>query len=269
MHLTRVRLEGFAAFRKAKLDFSPGLNVIVGANGVGKTCLLQACYAAAAFDAGRHNNEGASSFAAKLVRLLLPYDTSQAHRLKRDGNAEGVIAVTLENGRVLRVRLPRSGEPRDDHDEVAVFNVADDKPVYIETADALGLWSARTFFGDAHADLMDLALRKPLPAPVPPAVAEPLSILGRQLPGPVAMRDGSAVALSGPGGEHSRLSLYNEGVRRLALAWLLIRNGAIGSGTALFWDEPATGSGTAGADRCGGSVAGADARGDAGDSGDA
>ena len=185
MHLTRVRLEGFAAFRKAKLDFSPGLNVIVGANGVGKTCLLQACYAAAAFDAGRHNNEGASSFAAKLVRLLLPYDTSQAHRLKRDGNAEGVIAVTLENGRVLRVRLPRSGEPRDDHDEVAAFNVADDKPVYIETADALGLWSARTFFGDAHADLMDLV------------AAEAAAGAGASGGGGAAVHTGAAAARAG------------------------------------------------------------------------
>ena len=43
MYLTKVRLEGFMAFREAEIDFSPGLNIIVGPNDVGKTHLLQTC----------------------------------------------------------------------------------------------------------------------------------------------------------------------------------------------------------------------------------
>ena len=46
--LTRVRLERFTAFLDLDLEFSPGINVFVGANGTGKTHLLKVCYAACA-----------------------------------------------------------------------------------------------------------------------------------------------------------------------------------------------------------------------------
>ena len=46
MPLTRVELEHFTAFAKLGLDLSPGINVLVGANGSGKTHLMKVWYAA-------------------------------------------------------------------------------------------------------------------------------------------------------------------------------------------------------------------------------
>ena len=46
MTLTRVRLERFTAFEELDLELSPGINVLVGANGTGKTHLMKVCYAA-------------------------------------------------------------------------------------------------------------------------------------------------------------------------------------------------------------------------------
>ena len=46
MTLTRVRLERFTAFKKLDLALSPGINVLVGENGTGKTHLMKVCYAA-------------------------------------------------------------------------------------------------------------------------------------------------------------------------------------------------------------------------------
>ena len=46
MALTRVRLENFTAFAELDLELSPGINVLVGANGTGKTHLMKVCYAA-------------------------------------------------------------------------------------------------------------------------------------------------------------------------------------------------------------------------------
>ena len=39
MTLTRVRLQRFTAFENLDLELSPGINVLVGANGTGKTHL--------------------------------------------------------------------------------------------------------------------------------------------------------------------------------------------------------------------------------------
>ena len=46
MPLTRVQLERFTAFTHLDLEVSPGINVLIGANGTGKTHLLKVCYAA-------------------------------------------------------------------------------------------------------------------------------------------------------------------------------------------------------------------------------
>ena len=46
MTLTRVKLKRFTAFEDLDLTLSPGINVLVGANGTGKTHLMKACYAA-------------------------------------------------------------------------------------------------------------------------------------------------------------------------------------------------------------------------------
>ena len=242
MPLTKAKLERFTAFRKLDIDFSPGLNVIVGVGGAGKTHLLQACYAAASV--ANPGNAKPTRFAEKLRQVFLPHEPSHMNSLKRAGYDDAVVAVTMDDGRTMRARFPRSGTPYDDHDDGSVFRSADETAapvVYIETIEVLNRGASRTFFGEAHTDLMRHVMRKPLPAPVGKAVAEPLSILGRQLPGPVAARDGSVVVLMSPGGEYCSLSLLGEGARRLSLVWLLIRNGAIASGSTLFWDEPATG----------------------------
>ena len=45
MTLTKVKLERFTAFSNLELDLSPGVNILIGANGTGKTHLMKACYA--------------------------------------------------------------------------------------------------------------------------------------------------------------------------------------------------------------------------------
>ena len=39
--LQSLRIRDFTVFKKADLTFAPGLNVIIGANGTGKTHLLK------------------------------------------------------------------------------------------------------------------------------------------------------------------------------------------------------------------------------------
>lgn len=46
MPVTKVKFENFTAFKKLEVEFSPGINALIGANGTGKTHLMKACYAA-------------------------------------------------------------------------------------------------------------------------------------------------------------------------------------------------------------------------------
>ena len=49
--LESLRIKDFTAFREADLQFAHGLNVIIGANGTGKTHLLKLPYAVMAMSA--------------------------------------------------------------------------------------------------------------------------------------------------------------------------------------------------------------------------
>ena len=44
---TNIILKKFTAFEKLGLDFSPGINILIGENGTGKTHILKALYASA------------------------------------------------------------------------------------------------------------------------------------------------------------------------------------------------------------------------------
>lgn len=47
MAIKTITIEKFTAFEGLKLDFSPGINVIIGANSSGKSHLMKLCYALA------------------------------------------------------------------------------------------------------------------------------------------------------------------------------------------------------------------------------
>lgn len=43
--ITHLQLKNFTAFTELAIDFSPGINIIIGENGTGKTQLLKAVQA--------------------------------------------------------------------------------------------------------------------------------------------------------------------------------------------------------------------------------
>ena len=69
MPVTKIKLENFTAFKDLEVEFSPGINALVGENGTGKTHLMKACYAACDF------RKTPEYFGEKLVSILLAFWT--------------------------------------------------------------------------------------------------------------------------------------------------------------------------------------------------
>lgn len=69
--LTGISLRNFTGFSSLTLSFSPSLNVIIGANGTGKTHLLKVLYAACAVTVGEEKDK---SFGVKLRNVFRPYE---------------------------------------------------------------------------------------------------------------------------------------------------------------------------------------------------
>ncbi len=93
-----------------------------------------------------------------------------------------------------------------------------------------------TQFEEVYADIIDLSYVQ-LPRGKPDEGRQTLSdVIGRVVDGTV-VSEGENFFLKDEAGE-LEITLVAEGMRKLALLSLLIRNGSLQGGTTLFWDEP-------------------------------
>src|SRR3954453_16571237 len=77
MRATRLTLRDFRSYEAADVRLGPGLTVISGRNGAGKTNLVEALYFACTAGSCRASNErGAVRFGAELTRLERPCEDS-------------------------------------------------------------------------------------------------------------------------------------------------------------------------------------------------
>lgn len=101
--ITQLKLKSFAAFTELDIDFSPGINIIIGENGTGKTQLLKAILALSGPQA-RTENAG-ELLARKLCRLYHPLN-GQVGELRRAGTrGDAMLDATFSQGQEVTVRF--------------------------------------------------------------------------------------------------------------------------------------------------------------------
>ena len=252
MTLTRVELEQFTAFASLKLDLSRGINVLVGANGTGKTHLMKVCYAAC--DVSR---SPADDFAQKLVGVFMPSGHSLGRLVRQQEGADGEATIRVRRG-VLKLeasfgsrRKPVSLDPStftdDDPDrEMEKWASTQVECVYVPVKEMLSngpgfrsLYSKReVHFEEVYNDILDRAYLPALRGPMDSPREQLAAKLQTEIGGEVAVENEEFFLRSER--VNIEFSLLSEGVRKLALLWLLIRNDAISPGSVLFWDEPET-----------------------------
>src|SRR3954470_15660879 len=103
MHATRVRLRDFRNYERGEVELAPGLNVVVGANGAGKTNLLEAVYFGLTARSCRTSNE------REMVRLGTGVARVELEVAAEDG--DHLLEVGLEPGQEKRLRV--DGTPLD------------------------------------------------------------------------------------------------------------------------------------------------------------
>ena len=244
MTLTRVRLERFTAFSHLDLELSPGINVFVGANGTGKTHLMKVCYAAC--EASKPD----VNFMEKLVRVFLPSGRRPGRLVRRQrGRNRGVVAVHRRKRRLFAsfstlVKTASSENVR--QTGTLGWRKRPIESVYIPVkemlANAPGFLSLHaereTHFEEVYADILSRANLPMLRGQKPEQQRRLLTRLQRELEGRVITTNDEFFLRNKQG--NLEFSLLAEGMRKLALLWLLIQNGVLQSGSVLFWDEPET-----------------------------
>jgi AAA15 family ATPase/GTPase len=260
--IKHLKLKNFTVFKEADLEFSPGLNVIIGENGTGKTHLLKLGYLLS--NTWQKSNGNIDSYLSERIRHIFRAD--KIGSLTTTGSEDGVSQVVAKCGPqgTSLIRSPaiynaelsifftnRSKENFKSTNDTASYSIqhSDDtktskKAIYIPSKEMISwfegfiaLYEKREVsFDETYKDLaVNLALQKL--KKTPPLLKNALDVLVADVGGTLEL-DGGKFFLISKGSKRTEVNLVAEGVRKLATLLRLIENGSLEIGDTLFWDEP-------------------------------
>ena len=230
--IKRLHLENFTAFDELTMDFSPGINLIIGVNGTGKTHILKVLYAMLTAP------EEELYISGKIIKTFLPDERDLGRLIKRMkyiskievATDDGTFDFGFDDNTTMGGGLGQV-------DELASTVYIPVKEMLANAPGFRSLYNLREIHFEAvYVDIIDKALLPPLKNSLSEAQQNLLMSLQEVMEGEVTIK-GERFYLSDKQGE-LEFTLLAEGIRKFALLWLLIRNGSLQSGSTLFWDEP-------------------------------
>ncbi len=219
-----------------KLNFSDGINVIIGENGIGKTTLLKMIYAATQWSIEKTDVGKTDKFIKFFSNNLKDSDM-----LKNPDYNEDYCAFEVSDGEhTFTYSLSHKG----------FFNLDDwlglnIQSVFIPTTEMLshskGFLALNQKYGNLPFDgtQVDIIVNASLPEVREVSLSLKLILekLSTAIDGEVIQEDDVFYVLK-KDGRKVDFSLEAEGFRKLGLLWKLIRNGLLEERTILLWDEP-------------------------------
>ena len=249
--LTSLRLSNVTVFEEQVFSFSPGLNVIVGENGTGKTHLLKAAYAllsAAAAGKGKPDQPTKDylqrAVAQKLIGVFKPDELGRLASRRR-GRQRAQMVVAFEDARYDAAYAFSTAS----RDKVEVEKAPEawlpSFPVFLPPRELLSLYPGFVaLYEGSHVPFEEtwrdtsLLLAAPLSkGPREQRVKPLLEPLEEAMGGTISLDNKGAFYLNTSAGSFE-MHLVAEGFRKLAMLARLIANGSLLDRGHLFWDEP-------------------------------
>lgn len=242
--ITHIKVNNFTSFSNLDQEFSPGINVVIGANGTGKTHLLKILYAACAITAGEDQEKG---YALKLRNVFNPFEGRMGRLSRRQsGSVKTKVVVTRQGSAKLMVEFSNHTNKPEDAKVTGEAGWKKESltsayiPVKEMLAHAPGFLATAAkreiAFEEVYTDIIKRAFLPKLMGPTDGDRQRLLTALQKAIDGKVVAK-GEHFFLKNKQGD-LEFTLLAEGMRKLALIWLLIQNGTLLSGSVLFWDEP-------------------------------
>lgn len=245
MAIEKLSVVNFTAFENLRLDFHPGMNVLIGDNGTGKTHLMKLLYSLCSVTTP--SGKSGKKVMDKLVSVFLPSGNQAQRLINRQPGRRSCEIAAVRDGVELSVRFnslwKETGQEEitglepwlSRHIEsvyIPVKEMLANAPGFTALYDRLEL-----HFEEVYKDIVALA-SIPVPrGPTGAAKKQFLKILEKAIAGTVIQEPSGEFFLRNKQG-NLEFTLLSEGMRKLALLSLLIRNDVLSKGTVLFWDEP-------------------------------
>jgi energy-coupling factor transporter ATP-binding protein EcfA2 len=254
--LKKLKVDHFTVFSQATLNFAPGLNVIIGENGLGKTHILKLAYsllAASAEGGKKYKGESPTKnllqgrIAEKLINVFRPESLGRLAQRKQGRERCAVTAGFIDTR--LNTALSFATQSRS---EVKIDKLPkkwlSKPPVFLPTRELLSLYPNFISVYENHyleieetyRDTCLLLGSPPVKGPREKRVSALVAPIEEIMGGKVYLDKNGRFYLSIPGKGNMEIPLVAEGWRKLGMVASLIATGSLLDKGYLFWDEPET-----------------------------
>jgi len=236
IYIKSINLQNFTLFKENYLEFSSGLNIIIGENGTGKTQLIKLLYALIDSNNGMvdHNENYLSKIEDKLESIFY----TNIKNLIRKHETESNIDLDLDKY-TFSFNFDKTKSS---------YNIASNtytkKALFIPAKEMLSFYTGfRSIYNQTSFDETFYNLANNLGKLVPKNrilekfEEEILEELENNLGGKIILEQERFYLLEKDGNKRE-ITLVAEGLRRIGTIFHLLANGTIEKGSVLFWDEP-------------------------------
>ena len=252
--LTSIGFTNFTVFSRASFEFSPGLNVIIGENGSGKTHVLKLAYSIISVSSKGKKEGGIANptkaylqtaVANKLNNVFKPDELGRLARRDRPGRTRCSVNCTflpVKHNVDFSFNTSSKSEVTIEKTPLAWI---DKPPVYFPTRELLTIYPGFvSLYETTHLPFEEtwrdtcVLLGAPLArGPREKRIKELLEPLETIMGGKVELDDSGRFYLN-IAGVRMEMHLVAEGLRKLAMIARLIATGSLVDKGYLFWDEP-------------------------------
>jgi len=238
--LKSLEIKKFTVFANASIEFSKGLNVIIGDNATGKSHLLKLGYSVM-YPLSEHLNIQSGTLANKLYGVFKP---NTLGHLSHYGSGCQRTQITVALPETFRFSFAKNSSTQVTIDQTINQTLSTTTPIFIPSRELLTLhpqitaWYEERLMSidETHHDLCR-AFNLPLLTKLPSELNDIIQPLEAELGGSVRMDKKGHFYLDIPKRGKVEMSLVAEGLRKIAMLVYLIQNGSLAKGTTLFWDE--------------------------------
>lgn len=249
--LNKAVIKNFGPLPNGEYQFAPGLNVVVGENGLGKSQLLKLLYAVLKVNADAKDFTKAAlqkAYADKLVSVFRP-DALGRLAKRKQGRERCEVRLEMDDSALSCAFGFASQAKSEVQLDKLPAKALEQAPAYIPTRELVTLcpWFGPLYdnfhlrFEESWRDTVSLLGAPSVKGAREKKAAELLKPLEESMGGKVVVDSGTGeFYLSIPGEGNMEMPLVAEGLRKLAMLARLISTGALLDKGYLFWDEPET-----------------------------